>query len=389
MKSPLKIAYVSRYNPHDKTTWSGAPYQTYHALKNNFDEVTYIGPIGIEKWIYAILYCTMIGVEFLTAKRYYLGKNILSSRYYGFLIEKRLKKIKYDLIFTPAGTGEVAFLNTTKPVFHFADSTYHQLINYYEFLTGLAKISIAEGNYIERLAINKSTGLIYTSQWAAESAISFYKADPRKICIAPFGANIEKIPSRESLRYRCGHKAVCRLLLIGVDWVRKGGDLAFEALVALNEMGVSTTLTVVGCQPRAGLSHPGMSLIPFLNKNLESDVIIFERLLEQSHFLLVPTRAECQGIVFCEASAYGLPSITTDTGGVAASVENGVNGYRLGFGASGMQYAELIRQVFKDDGRYERLVLSSRLKFDKDLNWQVWGSNVARFINERVKALAD
>ncbi|TSA49979.1 MAG: glycosyltransferase [Sphingobacteriales bacterium] len=40
---------------------------------------------------------------------------------------------------------------------------------------------------------------------------------------------------------------------------------------------------------------------------------------------MVPSRAECYGIVFAEASSYGLPSVSTDTGGVSAVVKEGVN----------------------------------------------------------------
>lgn len=37
------------------------------------------------------------------------------------------------------------------------------------------------------------------------------------------------------------------------------------------------------------------------------------------HLLLLPTRAECAGIVFNEASAYGVPILLTDTGGVSVN----------------------------------------------------------------------
>lgn len=45
------------------------------------------------------------------------------------------------------------------------------------------------------------------------------------------------------------------------------------------------------------------------------------------NFLLLPTIAECAGIVFAEASGYGIPSITYDTGGVGTYVIDGINGF--------------------------------------------------------------
>ncbi|WP_137463714.1 glycosyltransferase, partial [Escherichia coli] len=38
--------------------------------------------------------------------------------------------------------------------------------------------------------------------------------------------------------------------------------------------------------------------------------------------LLLPTIADCYGMVFCEAAAFGLPVVATDTGGVSSIVIN-------------------------------------------------------------------
>ena len=51
--------------------------------------------------------------------------------------------------------------------------------------------------------------------------------------------------------------------------------------------------------------------------------------MSSSDILLLPTQAECAGIVFVEASAYSMPIFTHDTGGISNYVINGINGYRL------------------------------------------------------------
>ena len=87
-------------------------------------------------------------------------------------------------------------------------------------------------------------------------------------------------------------------------------------------------------------------------------------------------------MVFCEASAYGLPSITTDTGGVCGAVKNGENGFMLPFNARGQEYAEVIAKVYSDDQLYSELVQSSRAAFENRLNWDAWGISVKRLLNE-------
>ena len=48
-----------------------------------------------------------------------------------------------------------------------------------------------------------------------------------------------------------------------------------------------------------------------------------EQIVSKSHRLLLPTRAECYGIVFCEANAYGLPVFATRVGGIPTIVKEG------------------------------------------------------------------
>jgi glycosyltransferase involved in cell wall biosynthesis len=93
---------------------------------------------------------------------------------------------------------------------------------------------------------------------------------------------------------------------------------------------------------------------------------------------VLPTRAECFSIVLCEASAFGLPAISTDTGGIPELIRSGVNGFVLSLHARGDQYAALIRDIFADSRRYEALRASSRGEFESRLDWDAWGREVRK-----------
>ncbi len=172
------------------------------------------------------------------------------------------------------------------------------------------------------------------------------------------------------------------MFFIGTDWERKGGEIAFEALLKLEELGIQAELTVCGCIPPDRFSHERMSVIPFLNRRDEAQRRQLESLFETSDFLFLPTRGETYGMVFCEASSFGLPSITTNTGGVSGAVMEGENGYMLPPDARGSEYAELIARIYRDDQRYTELVKSSRAAFESRLNWDVWGMTVTKLIHE-------
>jgi glycosyltransferase involved in cell wall biosynthesis len=197
--------------------------------------------------------------------------------------------------------------------------------------------------------------------------------------IVPFGANLDEIPDRERA-VRRPLVNTCRLLFIGRHWERKGGDLAFETLLTLERMGVPARLTVCGCTPPPGMSHPKLRVIPFLDKRIDSHRHALEYEYTQHDFLLLPTRADCTPIVFCEANAFGMPVVSTDTGGVAGVIRDGENGVLLPSAARGEVYAERIAEIFRHPPLYARMVLASRLAYEERLNWDVWGQTMRRLL---------
>jgi glycosyltransferase involved in cell wall biosynthesis len=125
-----------------------------------------------------------------------------------------------------------------------------------------------------------------------------------------------------------------------------------------------------------------MKVIPFLNKNDVSQMKSFTQLFQDTHLLFLPSKAECFGIVFCEASAYGIPSITTNTGGIPNAVYDGVNGFCLDVNANPKEYYNTIVQLIEDTEKYKALSKSSRALYLNKLNWENWGNEVSEIISK-------
>jgi glycosyltransferase involved in cell wall biosynthesis len=128
-----------------------------------------------------------------------------------------------------------------------------------------------------------------------------------------------------------------------------------------------------------------MRVIPFLNKNHAGDRDRLTQLYLHSDFFLLPTRLDCSPIVTCEACAFGLPVISTQTGGVPEIVRQGVNGYLLPMEARGAEYAEVIRKVYLDAARYQQMRKAARVEFETRLNWDAWGMKVATLLKQLAK----
>jgi glycosyltransferase involved in cell wall biosynthesis len=105
-----------------------------------------------------------------------------------------------------------------------------------------------------------------------------------------------------------------------------------------------------------------------------------ENLYKRSHLFFLPTRAECFGIVFCEANSYGIPVISTDTGGVSSVIQNDINGYLLALSATHKDYYEEIVKLLINRNKLKEISISSREKYLRDLNWGIWGIQMKEII---------
>lgn len=383
MNRRLRIAFFCYYNPLDKRSWSGIPFYLGQTLQKNVGDVDFLGPVKtpwiLDKFLRGIAKFTRI-----VLKREYITKySILLNIHATWYLKKKMKGKHYDFLIAPASAPQLGLLKTKVPIIYFGDSTYRNYsTNYKREFKNLLGFSKWEGEVLEKKALKKSAFIMMTSEWAKQSAINDYGADPKKIEINLFGANMDFIPSADGI-FEKEKNQTLTLLFLAVDWDRKGGPLAFDTLIALRETGVKAKLIVCGCQPPEGFSDPDMQVIPFLDKNKAEDHEIFVELLSTCHFLILPTRADCSLIVACEANSYGVPAITTDVGGVGQVVLNDVNGYCLPLTAEGKDYAKIIASIYSDKKRYHDLIASSRRRFEEDLNWDKWAEKFLKFYKER------
>ena len=379
----LKIAYITTTNAADKHSWSGTHHYIWKTVQKNIGDVTLLGPVSAPLTIFI---CQVIhGFSlYVLKKRFNYRDSVFLAKTYGRIFSKKIKKGKYDLIIAPAGSTNIAYLDTDLPIIYIADRTIQSTLNYHLMLTNLLDFSKRQSIFVDKKAIEKSSIAIYSSEWAAQSAIVDYQIPRQKIFVIPFGANLDEIPSRTIALSRTKN-AVCNLLFLGVSWENKGGAIALETLTHLIESGIPTQLTVCGCTPPEGVQHPNMKVIPFLNKNDAAQKKELDHLFLQSNFLILPTRFDCTPIVFCEAGAYGLPCIAPVTGGIVSVITEGVNGMLVPYDARGNLYAETIKEVFVNEEKYNALVVSSRNNYEARLNWDSWAEVVNGLIKEKLK----
>lgn len=374
----VKIALISSFDVKNKRSWSGTQYRIWRSL-SDFAEVTCLGPVNSR--VHKILNLPLKIVTNITGKRYILSHSISVSKYFARIFETKIKNDQYDLIFAPAASTEIAFLETRIPTIYLSDTTFTLMVDYYEGFSNLSAISKRQGELLEARALGKANRVILPSKWAADSAQKDYCIDKDKISVIPFGANIDKAPDRSTAISR-GISTPLQLLFLGASWSRKGGPTAYRTTMELNRKGIDTSLTVCGCTPPPEYVNEKVQVIPFLDKSKKEDIIAFNNLLLKSHFLILPTKAECFGIVFCEAAAFGLPVIATRTGGVPYVVDHNTTGILVNSPDDFDGFVNAITDIAFDGNSYEKMVYASRDKYEQELNWDRWTEKVKQVLDE-------
>ena len=372
-----QIAFLTSADPRDRRAQSGLFFNMSAALQKHCGDVAILGPIDVLYRRYGRSLNAFS--RLVTGKRYDYGHSIALAKRYAKVFDRTLQGIKVDLIFAPEASTQIAFAETALPIIYESDATFARMLGYYPSFTNLSASSMRQGNIIERKAIENASIALYHSRWAAQSAIDDYCADEARVHVIPVGANLDEPPSQKDVLDR-EKPDTYRLLFVGINWSRKGGEIAFDTMRELADMGLEVELAVCGCVPPKKFRDGRLKVIPFLDKNDAKQRRLLYNLYASSSFLLLPTRAETYGNVFCEASAFGLPSIATKTGGVPEVVRDGENGYTLPLSAGGGEYARLIRDIYTDEPRYYALKESSRQAYEERLNWDSWALGVKELI---------
>lgn len=378
----MRIAYVTGYDPNDVKNWSGLGVFIWKALAARGIEVELIGPMPLPAHLRKLNYLKWRYHRYVSRKFYWVEGDLTNIRALSREAGRRLQKIKpVEAVFSPT-ILPTAFLPGDLPLVSYSDSTLRVLYDTYPVHANMAAVNYRHAKEIELNAHRRASALVYASDWAAESARKDYAADPSKIHVVPFGANLETTPTRREVEQfiAARDRRQVRLLFLGVDWHRKGGPLALAVTRQLNQLGILAHLTVIGCSPQIELADQKIvTQFGFVKKDAAGQAKI-QAELSRSHFLIVPSVAECFGIVYCEASAFGVPSIARNVGGVASAVRNGRNGQLFEMNDSAGQIADWIAGTFRNFEDYRLLALSAQAEFENHLNWQVAGEKLENIL---------
>ena len=373
-----RVCIVALDDPTNIRLWSGTPYHILHALAGEFGDMVVIRKpysqlfVSARSWFSRIV--SKLGInnvwfEYLPGVAWWGARSTI----------RQIRQAKPDVVVVIAYCPLSGVLSRYFPTVHISDATFDLMCGYYESFTRLPALCKRTGESLERTAINASKLSLLSSQWAATSAVSHYGGPVDRVHFIPWGCNFETDPN-EGGRIDRFDPDVCHLLFIGMDWERKGGELAVATTELLRAKGVDACLHVVGVAPAGAVSSDGVRYHGVLSKADEQHRLELREVMQMCALLFLPTRQDCTPMVFSEGNSFGMPGISTDTGGVSSVITEGVNGHLLPLAAGPEQYADLIALIWSDRDKFVALRKSSRLQYERVLNWKTWASQSAALI---------
>lgn len=364
----MHVAYVTQWDPENIHHWSGTLHHIPKSLRQAGAEVSCFGnlhtPMSFSMRLHASL-ARRWGKHYFADREPAWSKNLAAQ------LDPQIQQGKFDAVVCPH-LQSASYLKSPVPLFYWGDATFRGLMGFYSDYSNLYPRSARQGPAMDGVALKLCRGAIFASEWARSHAMEDHGLPRERSAVVPYGANLDGVRDEaEVLRHieaRPGD--VCRLLFVGKVWSRKGGELVLETARILHESGRKVELWLVGSLPDDGRSLPEyVHGLGFVSKAKQEGRELLEKLFRESHFLFVPSRAEAYGIVFCEASSFGLPSLTCRVGGIPTVVQDGKNGQTFEANASPREYADYISRSMDDYPGYLRLARSSFGEFRERLNW--------------------
>jgi glycosyltransferase involved in cell wall biosynthesis len=178
---------------------------------------------------------------------------------------------------------------------------------------------------VNRHALTAAAAIVTWSRWAAESVVGDYGIQEGKVHVIRPGVNLQ--------RFRPGSKGsaqeAVRILFVGGDFARKGGE---DLLEAMHHLGDRAELDIVTASPPAHIP-PDLPVRIHLGLGHGSEELY--DLYRRADVFALPSRSDCLPLVIGEALASGLPVVACNVGAVSEMVIDGHNGMLIPPGAAG------------------------------------------------------
>lgn len=349
----------------DPNSWSGTAYHIAQSLSRRVDKLTLVSQIPVKRTLLHGSLRLALGPD-----TYPLWQTRPALKAFSSALDRKVKEAAPDAVLS-ISSQPIVYSRMAVPTFLVSDvpwKSWREAYSAFEPEPWYARRYAR----LERAAVHRCSGLFFASHFGVREAARLYgPLAPRAIAV-PFGANM-KAGVDFNFDAVTGDRTSTRaleLLYVGKDWERKGGPLALKIAEELHSKGVLVKLHIVGASPREAVGRDYVRVHGVLRMSVPEQRHRLEALFSTCHFLVVPTRAECFGIVFAEAQTFGLIPVTRLIHATGEIVLDGQTGLTLPDGASASAYADAMLAVYNDRERYAAISWRARSRAATLFDWE-------------------
>ena len=382
MKKLRHLLLATLEDPYNVRSWSGTPFNMRLALEKKVEKLSILSNLKPKRTPLDVALRVLLGGK---PPRYPLYLTAAAQKQFAKETLQAIHDLKPDAMLTISSHCVVRMGVPPVPAFMFTDAPWIAWKEAYKDYTSMPILGPRFGR-LEADAAKRYTGLIFSSDWAAEEARKIYGVPKGKLHASPLGASWMPDVDAEKLRAIVDARPADRLdlLYVGKEWERKGGPLALEIAQGLSARGVpNVTLHIVGCTPEIPIDTKNIvKIYGFLSPNNPQDSVVLRNLFLNSHFMLLPTRAECFGLVFAEAQAFALPPVSRSVHAVPSIVLDGETGILEEPDAPASAYVSRILAQIQDRAAYRQMALAGRARFESLLTWEQFAERTVNIIEK-------
>ncbi len=223
-------------------------------------------------------------------------------------------------------------------------------------------------HWINTRIFRNAARLLPWSNWTRSSLIADYGVSPDLIEVIPPGIDLDVW--RPAEKHNSGP---IRILFVGGDFYRKGGDLLLNAFKQLPAGDVELHLVTRSAIPDSGGTIIYSHMLP------NSPELV--RLYQECDIFVLPTHAEAFGIAAAEAAAAGLPVIATAVGGLTDVVLHGETGYLIPPGST-IELTARLAALMEDSTLRRQMGQAARIRAESQFNAKNNASRVIEILQE-------
>jgi glycosyltransferase involved in cell wall biosynthesis len=228
-----------------------------------------------------------------------------------------------------------------------------------------------------RWALAQARALVTWCHWAKASLVEDYGVPAEKVAVIAPGVDLAQWPSiAPEARTRASGDGRLRLLFVGGDFARKGGEILLDCFERYFSSSCELWLvTQTPIEPR-----PHIQVFNDLTPNSEE----LKRLYAEADVFVFPTLSDCAPLAVPEAMAASLPVVSTTVGAIPEMVRNAETGYLVTPG--GVEaLREALEQLVADGALRAALGANGRRRVESEHDAQ----KNARRLLALLKAVAD